>query len=156
MSIGLVAMVMVMMICGCAASTFKAKSGSGDPEAPRAILMTAKNVAISSIDGKNVFVTARNWWIPIVTKTKASLIPGEHTLVIRYAQTGWSSLGCQLKIDAQPGRTYVIKGKKMPFEGAAGFTAVMRPRAIKVVIWVEDSETGDRVIDETACEPVTS
>lgn len=150
-----IAMIFIL-VTGCTMSTFKAKTGSGDPEVPRALFMTQKNVAISSIDGKDVFVAARNWWVPVVTKTKASVIPGEHTLVITYAQTGWSSLGCRMIIEAQPGKTYVVKGKRLPFDNASGFVAVKRPQIATVVVWVEDTETGETIIPDTACWPQPS
>jgi hypothetical protein len=147
--------IIISMATGCGMSTLTAKTGSGDPAAPRALFMTEKNVAISTIDGKNVFVTARNWWVPAVTKTKASVMPGKHTLVVTYAQTGWSSRGCRVTIDAQPGRTYLVKGKRLPFDNASGFAAVKRPQIATVVVWVEDAQTGEKVIAETECEPVT-
>ena len=153
---GISAVAIFLMITGCTMSTLKAKTGSGDPESPRALFTTQKNVAISSIDGKNVFVTARNWWVPVVTKTRASVIPGEHTLVVKYAQTGWSNIGCQLTVDAQSGKTYVVKGKRLPFDNASGFVAVKRPQIATVVVWVEDTETGEKVIPDTACRPQPS
>jgi hypothetical protein len=74
---GMVTIVVAVLVCGCTWNTYNAKSGSGDPEAPRALFITEKHVAISNIDGKKVFVTARNWWVPVFTKTQASDIPGE-------------------------------------------------------------------------------
>ncbi len=145
-----------MLASGCALSTFKAKSGSGDPGATRALVKPEKNVAISDIDGKTVFVTARNWWVPIVTKTRASLMPGEHTLTIRYAVTGWSSLGCRLVLDAQPGKTYIVKGQRQPYENAEGFVAAKKPQLVKVVVWVVDAETGATVIEKTDCQRTTT
>ena len=58
-------------------------------------------------------------------------------------------------IDAQAGKTYVVKGKRLPAGDAAGFIAVKKPRAVKVVVWIEDAETGAGVVGETACQPVT-
>jgi hypothetical protein len=150
---GISAIAIFLMITGCTMSTFKAKTSSEDPESPRALFTTQKNVAISSIDGKNVFVTARNWWVPVVTKTRASVTPGEHTLVVKYAQTGWSNLGCQLTVDAQSGKTYVVKGQRLPFDNASGFPVVKRPQIATVMVWVEDAEAGEKVTDETACVP---
>lgn len=145
-----------ILLSGCALSTFKAKTGSGDLQAPRAIVATDKHVAISHIDGKTVFVTARNWWVPVVTKTKASLIPGEHTLTITYAVTGWTSVGCQVTLNAQPGKTYVVKGKRLDFDNATGFAAVKQPQITTVVVWVINGDGSETVIGETACAPVTS
>jgi hypothetical protein len=145
----------LLLAAGCAVNTFKAKSGSGDPEASRALVKPEKNVAISDIDGKTVFVTARNWWVPIVTKTRASLMPGEHTLTITYAVTGWSSLGCQVRIDAQPGKTYIVKGQRLPYESSEGLVAAKKPQLVKVVVWVVDEESGETVVNQTDCEPLT-
>jgi hypothetical protein len=92
----------------------------------------------------------------VVTKTRASLMPGEHTLTIKYAVTGWSSLGCRLVLDAQPGKTYIVKGKRLPDENPEGFVAAKKPQLVKVVVWVVDAETGTTVVDETDCRPVTS
>lgn len=68
-------------------------------------------MAIGDIDGKDVFVTARNWWVPVVTKTRAAVLPGEHTLHIKYAVAVWQSLGCELKVEAESGKTYRVKAK---------------------------------------------
>lgn len=154
--IGISVATILIMVTGCTMSTFKAKTGSGDPEATRALFTTQKNVAISSIDGKDVFVTARNFWVPVVTKTKASVLPGEHTLTIKYAQAGWSSLGCRVTFDAQSGKTYVVKGKRLPFDNASGFATVKRPQIATVVVWVEDAETGEKILPDTACRPMQS
>lgn len=48
------------------------------------------------------------------------------------------------------------KASGYPFEGSADFTAVKNPQICKVIVWVEDAETGAKVIDETACEPLKS
>lgn len=146
----------LLSVTGCAINTYNAKSGSGDPTAQRAIFAPEKNVAISSIDGNTVFVTARNWWIPVITKTKASVMPGTHTLTVKYAKTGWSSLGCEVTFDARSGKTYVVKGKQMEFDNSSGFAAVKRPRIATVVIWVEDAETGEKVFDGAECVPAPS
>lgn len=153
---GMVTVIVATIVCGCTWNTYHAKSGTGDAQAPRAVFKPEKNVAISNIDGKRVFVTARNWWVPVATKTMASVMPGKHTLVIKYAQAGWSSLGCRVTIDAQPGKAYTVKAKRLPADGSQGFKAVKNPQMRKIVVWVEDVETGSKVIDETACEPVTS
>ena len=152
--LGYISIMIVLLVSGCALSTFKAKSGSGDPDAARALFKPEKNVAISDVDGKTVFVTARNWWVPVVTKTKASVIPGEHTLTIKYAQPGWSSLGCRVTIDAQPGKTYIVKGRRLPQDDAHGFVAAKKPQVVKVAVWIVDEETGATVVDETACVPI--
>ena len=152
---GLSMALVLLLAAGCAVNTFKAKSGSGDPEAPRALVKPEKNVAISDIDGKTVFVTARNWWIPVVTKTRASLMPGEHTLTIKYAVAGWSSLGCQVNLDAHPGKTYIVKGKRLPYENPDGFVAAKKPQLVKVVVWVVDADSGETVVSQTDCEPLT-
>lgn len=148
--------VLLLIASGCTTSTFKAKTGAGDSDAPRALFMTQKNIAISNIDGQDVFVTEGNWWVPVVTKTKASVIPGEHTLTITCAQTGWSSLGCRITLDAQSGKTYLVKGKRLPFDNASGFAAVKRPQIATVVVWVVDADSGETVAGETACVPVKS
>jgi hypothetical protein len=146
----------LLLMAGCALNTFKARTGSGDPQAPRAIVAPEKNVAISDIDGKTVFVTARNWWVPVVTNTRASLMPGEHTLTIKYAVTGWTSVGCQLTFEAQSGKRYTIHGKKLDFDNATGFAAVKQPQIISVVVWVTDTDNGEVIVDETASAPVSS
>jgi len=155
-TIAIILMTTLLVAGGCTMSTYKAKTGDGNGTAERALVKPEKNVAISRIDGKTVFVTARNWWVPVVTKTRASLMPGEHNLLITYAQTGWSSLGCQVTLDAQPGKTYVVKAKAKPFDNTTGFAAVNQPQIASVVIWVVDADTGDTVVGETACKPVTS
>ncbi len=149
-------MILLSLFGGCAAVTHKAQTGDGDANAERTLVKPEKNVAISRIDGKTVFVTARNWWVPVVTKTRASLKPGEHNLVITYAQTGWSSQGCQVTLDAQAGKTYVVKAKAQPFDNATGFAAVNQPQIASVVVWVVDADTGKTVVGETACKSVTS
>lgn len=146
----------LVLLGGCALNTLKARTGSGDPEAPRAIVAPEKNVAISDIDGRTVFVTARNWWIPVATNTKASLIPGEHTLTVKYAVTGWSSGGCRVTFNAQSGKRYIVKGKRIDFDNASGFAAVKQPRIAGVWVWVTDADTGDIVVDQTACSPAKS
>ena len=143
-------------VIGCGLVTVKAKSGSGDPSAPRAVILPEKNVAIKSIDGKKAFVTERNWWVLVVTKTRASVLPGEHTLEIAYAVTGWSSLGCRMILDAQPGQTYVLKAKPLPFENTPGVATIKRPQINKVVVWMEDPESGTVLVKETACTPIES
>lgn len=152
----LCAITVFIPLSGCALNTFKARTGSGDSQAPRAIVVPEKNVAISDIDGKTVYVTARNWWIPVVTNTKASLIPGDHTLIINYAVTGWSSVGCQMTFTVQSGKRYCVKGKRIDFDNASGFAAVKKPQIVSVVVSVTDADTGEIVVDETACSPANT
>jgi len=132
---------LAFMVTGCALSTFKAKTGSGDSGAPRAIIKTEKDAAISSIDGKTVFITSSNWWIPLVTKTKASVLPGEHTLLIKYVKTGWSSSGIETVLNAKPGKTYVLKVERLdaePKEGELVLIAVKKPQAVRIKVWTEE------------------
>lgn len=141
-SLSLSIFVIAFMVSGCALNTFKAKTGSGDPDALRAIIKTGKDAAISSIDGKTVFVTSRNWWVPIVTKTSASVLPGKHTLIIKYAKTGWSSFGIETVLNAAPGKTYLVKVERLevePKEGDLVFIAVKKPQAARIKVWLEES-----------------
>ena len=136
--------VLVFMVAGCSLNTFKASTGSGDPGAPRAFIKTEKDAAISSIDGKTVFVTARNWWVPVVTKTSASVLPGQHTLVIKYAKTGWSSSGIETILSAEPGKTYLVKVGRLdaePKEGDLVFIAVKKPQTARIKVWIEEMTT---------------
>jgi hypothetical protein len=155
-TIAIILMTTLLVGGGCTMSTYKAETGNGDASTEWVLVKPEKNIAISRIDGKTVFVTARNWWVPVVTKTRASLKPGEHNLVITYARTGWTSQGCQVTLDAQPGKTYVVKAKAKPFDNATGFAAVNQPQIASVVVWVVDADTGETVVGETACQPLTS
>ena len=111
-------------------------------------------MAISNIDGKNVFVTKRNWWVPIVTKTSAKVLPGEHTLEIKYAVAGWQSLGCRQTVDVEAGKIYRVKAKAYALdapEASDGFVTVMKPRTAKIVVWMEDDTTNEKVSFDSGC-----
>lgn len=139
--------VLAFMVAGCALSTYKVKTGSGDPGAPRALIKTGQDAAIGSIDGKTVFITSRNWWVPIVTKTSASVLPGEHTLLIKYAKTGWSSSGIETVLNARPGKTYLVKVERLdaePKEGELVFIAVKKPQAVRIKVWLEEMKNDDQ------------
>lgn len=140
-SLSLSIVVFAFMVTGCALNTFKARTGSGDPGAPRALIKTEKDAAISSIDGKTVFVAARNWWVPVVTKTSASVLPGQHTLVIKYAKTGWSSSGIETVLTAEPGKSYLVKVEQLDAESKEGglvFIAVKKPQTARIKVWIEE------------------
>ena len=146
--------VVVLVVCGCSANTYKSYGWFKKPEQPPAVFKPDKNVAISNIDGKNVFVTKRNWWVPIVTKTSAELLPGEHTLEIKYAVAGWQSLGCRQTVDVEAGKIYRIKAKAYALdtpEASDGFIAVMKPRATRVVVWFENAATNEKVSFDGSC-----
>ena len=134
-------LVAALIATGCALNTYNAKTGSGDPGAPRAIIKTEKDAAISSIDGKTVYVTARNWWVPLVTKTRASVLPGQHTLVVKYAKTGWTSSGIETILKAKPGKTYIVKVERLDDgtkEGKLVFTAEKKPQSARISVWIEE------------------
>lgn len=145
----LLALTMAIMVTGCALSTFRARTGTGDSTAHRAILLTENDAAISRIDGKTVFVTSRNWWVPIVTKTRASVIPGEHTLVLNYAKTGWSGTGIETTLTAEPGKTYIVRAQRLksdPIGEMLVFTAEKKPQIAKIKVWIEVLESDESAL----------
>jgi hypothetical protein len=151
------AVVAILVLGGCGANTYKSYGWFKTPEQPPAIFKPDKNVAINNIDSKNIFVTTRNWWLPIVTKTRAAVLPGEHTLHIKYAVAGWQSLGCELKVEAESGKTYSVKAKSYAMdapEGRDGFIAVNKPRAARVVVWVKDTATDEKVSFDGGCTEI--
>ncbi|GAB6907791.1 hypothetical protein JCM12296A_36300 [Desulfosarcina cetonica] len=44
----------------------------------------------------------------------------------------------------------------MDFDNASGFAAVKQPRIASVWVWVTDADTGEIVVDQKACSPVSS
>ena len=147
---------MMTLLAGCG-TQLKGYSGAKLPVEQVAIVKTEKDVAIGHINGKEVFVTARNFLIPPVApglgKKTAALSPGEHVLRVSYIVPGWEGGPCWFKATVEAGKEYLLTQTTYDVNAVeeGSFLVFRGTEAKRIKIWLQDKTTQEDVSVEKTC-----
>ena len=147
----------LFFVTGCGLTRAKGYSGLGKSDEEIAVIEVKKDFSITNLNGREVYVSQRNWYIPPVApglgKTKAALLPGENVLRVSMDVPGWDGGPCYFKVQAEAGKTYLLTGE---FSGAVSgqegsYRATRGWEEKTVKIWLEEEGTQKVVSYDTVC-----